>query len=259
MIHFAWTVVLMAAQAVASPVPGPPEKLASCLRPAEIPATPDQKKIAAALDRIEAIAPGSDPLIGHWRTGAAPLCLDHQPFEALGYFTPDPPLIVLDARLTDGGLAAVLVHELRHMVQNDAGLCPTTALSRIEYERQMFVIEADALAITTLYASRARKAGDPSLWRALTTILPHSADVAAAFDRAQHSGATEAGATARAFAAWGQDEDRVEAYHLSSCSAYLDALDRENLLPGTEIMYPDILPDLCLMPEGEFYGCQLLD
>ena len=61
--------------------------------------TPQQARLTALLDRIEATFPGPDPLIA--AAAPAAICLDDRPMEGLGFYEPGSQSLVLDAGLSE--------------------------------------------------------------------------------------------------------------------------------------------------------------
>lgn len=249
---------ILAAGAPILPARAEPAANAACLVTGQTPAAPSvlQARLLAALARVADLAsPGRDPLLTPLDDRAVTLFLDDRPTGALGYFAPDTAEIVLDAGLDDDGLFVVLVHELRHLQQDRRGLCPAPVdLSRTDMLQMVFALEADAQAITTLYAWRKRAAGDPGPWQALTG---HEAFdlIGDSFAAAIAQSSDPAQATAAAFSAWYAEEARVDRYYRATCSDWYDAQDREHRLGATTALPADFSAALCQMPDGAPYDC----
>ncbi|NNU80913.1 hypothetical protein HMH01_10735 [Halovulum dunhuangense] len=220
------------------------------LDPGDPPETAAQRTARALLDALPPDLPLRDLL-------AAPgiaLCIDDRPSEARGAFIPEAGLVTLSAGLSRPAMLAILLHELRHIDQIARGFCPGLDLAMRDYAQATMVMEADAQAIATLLAWRLREGGAPDAWSALET-MPETADIARAFAAAIGDGADIAGATAAAFDQWFGSANRIDAYYLSSCSAYLDALDAGHLLPSYGALSADRLTGLCVLPDGRPYPC----
>ncbi|WP_212524764.1 DUF6782 family putative metallopeptidase [Actibacterium sp. MT2.3-13A] len=231
---------------------------ASCLRPGAPATSPDAAALAALLGRIEDLAPQPDLLIAAWHGSGAALCLSDEPMEARGYFEPLSNRIVLRRDLPEGARFAILIHELRHVEQLSRGFCPTPALDMQEAARLVFGMEADAQAIATLYAWQLRERGDPSAWDALTRI-EHYEDITGRFADAMAEQGDIGIATALAFDQWYQNDWRVEAYYISSCSDHLDRLEAEKRLPGYETLPQGFFAQLCHLPSGRPYDCGIAE
>lgn len=215
--------------------------------------TPQQARLTALLDRIEATFAGPDPLIA--AASPAAICLDDRPMEGLGFYEPDSQSLVLDAGLSDDLLFPILVHELRHVWQYNSSYCPSLALSRSEHLLQIYAMEADAQAIATLYGWAGARAGQPAPWAELEHHY-RTRDIAARFRAAAEAGASEAEAVAAAFAAWYDDPDRVETYYRAACSAWYDALDKAHIGAGSGTLAKGHFDRLCRLPDGSPYPCR---
>lgn len=239
----------------AQAAPGLPPAEA-CLWPGAAPATDNAAALAALLDRIEALAPQPDLLIAAWKRSGAALCLSDQPMEARGYFEPGGNRIVLRRDLPEGARLAILIHELRHVEQLSRGFCPSTNLDMQEAARLVFAMEADAQAITTLYAWQLRQQGFPAAWEALLKIA-HYADITQRFAAAMAEHGDIGIATAFAFDQWYQSDWRTEAYYISGCSDHLDRLEEEKRLPGYDTLPEGYFAQLCRLPSGRPYECTI--
>ncbi|HSP24806.1 MAG TPA: DUF6782 family putative metallopeptidase [Saliniramus sp.] len=184
------------------------------------------------------------------------ICLDPSTIDCRGYFEPQEHLIAVGVALSRLEMTLILAHELRHFDQHRRGYGPSLTVAMSENIRVSFAMEADAQAITTLFAWSAREAGDPALWQALEA-LEHSQDIAAAFEEAVAAGATPAGATRAAFTAWYGSSWRRERYRAAAVTHHLDHLDEAKAIPSSAELPPSHFDGLCRMPDGSNYGCHL--
>ena len=173
-----------------------------------------------------------------------------------GHYEPDEHVIVIGANASLEEKALILAHELRHVDQAARGFAPSIAFDLRENVRQIFALEADAQAITVLFAWSMREAGNPSLWQALKT-LEHAGDMAAPFEAAMQAGEGQAAATRAAFLAWYQSPWRVENYSTAAVGAYLDQLDESRSIQSYRELPRGHFDGLCLMPNGGDYACGL--
>jgi hypothetical protein len=189
------------------------------------------------------------------RISGVAICVDPLMTLFHGYYEPDEHVIVVGADATVAEKALILAHELRHVDQAARGYAPSIAFDMRENVRQIYALEADAQAITVLFAWSMREAGDASLWQALKT-LEHAGDMAAPFEAAIVAGAGQAAATRAAFSAWYRSRWRVESYFTAGAGAYLDQLDETHAIQSYQELPPDHFDRLCLMPNGGNYACR---
>jgi hypothetical protein len=208
--------------------------------------------------RLAIDGPLSDYVTGLLSSADVVLCLDPHAPGCRGYYEPNSRVIALSPDLTFDEKLLVVVHELRHLDQIRRGFVPSLSLDRREYVRLVFALEADAQALTTLYAWSERAAGRPKLWAAAET-LAHYEDMAAAFAAEHGATADPALATRAAFAAWYASDWRREMYYRSACGQYLDQLDGAHRVPRYDALPDGYLDTLCLLPDATNYGCHLID
>lgn len=182
------------------------------------------------------------------------LCLDETLYEELGYYEPKTNRIVLRAGLDQGFQLAILVHEIRHLEQYGRDICPTTAMAVSDYIRSRLALEADAAAIGVYVAWKLREAGTPGPWESLRGWQTHE-DLVTRFAAEIETGGDEVAATAATYAQWFEGRERLDIYGFAICSNYLDALDRDNLLPGKQTLPDDYAARLCVLPDGRPYDC----
>lgn len=233
-----------------------PDPDRSCL-PAPVGAdlTPQQKRLSDLVQRIEAVAPGPDPLLATIRAQGLDLCIVSREMDALGYFAPLSDRIYLSEQVPDPLLFVIVVHEGRHADQYQRGYCPSTDYSVDEILRMSFAIEADAQAVATLYAWQARERGDSGPWDTLVGLARYS-NIADAFDRGMAETGSAVAATARAFDAWYDSAILTTQYFNSVCGAYYDTLDDRHLNPSYELLPEGFFDNLCRLPTGEDYPCE---
>lgn len=185
---------------------------------------------------------------------APTLCLDDSLYEELGYYEPKTNRIVLRAGLDQGFQLAILVHEIRHLEQYGRDICPTPAMVVSDYIRSRLALEADAAAIGVYVAWKLREAGTPGPWESLRGWQTHE-DLVTRFATEIEKGRDEVAATAATYAQWFEGRERLDIYGFAICSNYLDALDRDNLLPGKQTLPDDYADRLCVLPDGRPYDC----
>lgn len=216
------------------------------------------RELSEVAARLAVEGPFSDYLSELLSSFDVALCLDPHAPGCRGYYEPTAQVIALSPDLTFDEKLLVVVHELRHLDQIRRGFVPSLALDRREYVRLVFALEADAQALTTLYAWSERAAGRPELWATAET-LEHYEDIAAAFAAALDAVDDPAPATRAAFAAWYASDWRREMYYRSACGQYLDQLDDAHGVVRYDALPAGYLDDLCLLPDGTNYGCHLTD
>jgi hypothetical protein len=187
-------------------------------------------------------------------TSGLEVCLSFDLFEALGYFEPESNRIVVDAGIDPDLQLVILIHELRHAEQAARGICPDLSLSRQNYARAVWAMEADAFTVSLVVAWDLRRSGEEGPWVALAAT-PRYADITGAFATVMLETQEVAAASEAAFEAWYANEERVERYYLSSCSAYLDELDATHQLPRYGALDPDFYASLCVLPDGTSFAC----
>ncbi|HSP24912.1 MAG TPA: DUF6782 family putative metallopeptidase, partial [Saliniramus sp.] len=143
------------------------------------------------------------------RMSGVEMCVDPLMTLFRGHYEPDEHVIVIGANASVAEKALILAHELRHVDQAARGYAPSIELDMRENIRQIYALEADAQAVTVLFAWSMREAGNPSLWRALKT-LEHVGDIAGLFEAAMLAGAGQTAATRAAFSAWYRSRWRIE-------------------------------------------------
>ncbi len=190
-------------------------------------------------------------------TDQAPtLCLDSELVEEQAFFEPKTNRIVLHSGLNPDFQLAILIHEVRHLEQYARGACPTIAMPLSDYMRSRLALEADAAAIGIYVTWNLRKEGNPGPWASLQSWPTHD-DLIDRFEAEIAATGDEVAATAATYAQWFEDLDRRQMYAFAICSNYLDALDREKMLPGKGPLSEDFAAQLCVLPDGRPYPCVL--
>ncbi|MDF1620272.1 DUF6782 family putative metallopeptidase [Pseudothioclava nitratireducens] len=182
------------------------------------------------------------------------LCLAPNLHDSHGYFEADERRIVIDARLPPALRSTVLIHELRHLQQQDFGTCPAPDLSMTQNARAIYAMEADASAISHVVAWQLRESGQTGMWDALASY-PLQADIAEAFAREMARSGDPRAAASVAFAQWYARAERRELYYIAACSDYLERNDRTHRLPSYARLTPNFFARLCKMPDGHAYSC----
>ncbi|MBR9653153.1 DUF6782 family putative metallopeptidase [Thalassovita aquimarina] len=225
-----------------------------CLAAGTDPHTPPQRRVSGLLRRLAPVLevlPSLQAALG----GQGPdICLSAHLFEEHGYMEADGGRIVLNARLDDDILLAILLHELRHLDQFATSVCPSPDLSMQETARSVMALEADASAVMLLGAWWLRQQGDPGPWRAIED-WPSARDIAARFAEEMAASDTPRSAASAAFDQWYRSPERVEQYYLSICSDYLARVEESKALPRYQLVPPDYFEQLCRLPDGTPYPC----
>lgn len=225
-----------------------------CLAAGAAAQTPEQQRLQGLLDRLAPVLEQL-PSLGAALRGRGPdICLSRHLHEEHGYMEADGGRIVLNARLGDAMLLAILLHELRHLDQSATAICPPPDLSMQETARAVLALEADASAVMLLAAWWLREQGDAAAWRAIGD-WPSARDIAERFAADMAAGGTPASAASAAFDQWYRDPERVEQYYLSSCSDYLARQEETKALPRYQLVPPDYFAQLCHLPDGTPYAC----
>jgi hypothetical protein len=184
------------------------------------------------------------------------LCLDASLVEEQAYFEPKTLRIVVRQGLNPDLQLAVTIHEIRHLEQYGREVCPTIAMTLLDYVRTRQALEADAAAIGVLVAWDLRAAGEAGPWDSLSTWPSHT-DLTARFAAEMAASGDPVRATAATYAAWFDNPERREIYTFVSCVNYLDALDREKAQPGHSAIDARFTATLCNLPDGRPYDCFL--
>jgi hypothetical protein len=231
-----------------------PDYVAQCLLPGEGATATELADLAA----VRAALADETLLGGHLArildASGVVLCRDATARGCRGYFDPEAGVIALRDGLTQDEMMLIAVHELRHLEQSARGFGLSLDYARAEIARQTFALEADAQAIAVLWAWEARAAGRPGPWAALAE-MEHYADLGGAFATAMVAEGDAAAATRATFAAWYASDWRRERYYLTSCTRYLETLERSWRIESYASLPPEHFDDLCLMPDGTNYGC----
>lgn len=234
---------------------GSPAALAkSVCQPA--PYTGGSDDILALAERLtETLAPFAS--LAEALVNQAPiLCIDDSLVEEQAFYEPKTNRIVVRAGLDPDLALAILIHEVRHLEQYSSEICPTTAYTLPDYMRSRLALEADASAVGIYVAWKLRETGVPGPWEQLHAWPTHE-DLVTRFSAEIDAGADEVAATAATFAQWFESRNRREIYAFAICSNYLDALDREKMLPGQKTLPDDFAERLCTLPDGRPYECSL--
>jgi hypothetical protein len=189
-------------------------------------------------------------------TQAPALCIDDSLYDVQGFFEPKTNRIVLRAGLDQDMQLAILLHELRHLEQYGRGACPTIAFTLSDYMRLRLALEADAAAVGVYAAWKLQQSGLPGPLEQLQSWPTHD-DIVTRFKAEIEATGDEVAATSAAFAQWFESDDRRGIYAFAICSNYLDALDTGKMPPGKQTVADDIATRLCVLPDGQAYGCSL--
>ncbi len=208
-----------------------------------------RNEIAIALERF--------PSLGQAFASRLPaLCLSGRMDNAHAYLDVPRNRIVISRSLSKDMQTAVMLHELRHLDQIFTGSCPSDDLAMKEYARAVFAMEADASAISLLVAWDMKESGNGAAWSALSS-WPSQSDIAERFADEMAISGDIALATEAAFTQWYASDDRIRRYYFASCSDYLDRQDADHALPRYQLIGADFLQQLCRLPDGTRYRCNL--
>lgn len=185
------------------------------------------------------------------------ICLDDRDSGAFGYYDYHFNIIVLSEDLTLYEKLVILVHELRHVDHISRGYCQTIAYDMNEVVRLTFAAEADAQAITALFAWRLLN-DQPEVWTALLNFQRYR-DLAEVFEHQMLEHDNELQALLHTFMQWYQSDWRLSMYRASSCMNYLDTLDESHKLATFTKFPDDYFDNFCILPGGNNYGCHLTD
>jgi hypothetical protein len=212
---------------------------------------PALQETQADLTRAALVAPA---YFANFRENPPKICIDDNMLVPRGAYEPGVHRITLNADLGRAHRLVVTLHEIRHLNQFSAGLCPSPQMSREAYTQAVLALEADAMANTLAVAWRLHAAGQASAWEAAQT-LPRYQDIAARFAEEIATDGSIASAMAAAFAQWYRSDWRVGVYRIGACMAQLDRQDATNLLPLYAPLPQDFLSRLCQLPDGTPYAC----
>lgn len=227
-----------------------------CLVPAqEHQATPQTRRLQQ-LQHFLGLAPELEDHLSDqlWLAGSA-ICLDDRKDSARGYYDHHFNIIALRERLSLATQALILAHEMRHIEQVNLGYCLSTHYDINEMVRATYALEADAQAISTLFAWRLKSRGVTQPWQTYLE-LPHYRDIALAFKKERRRGGSLAQATREAFRQWYSSPWRRINYHHQCYTGYLDKLDDENLIQRYRKLPEGFFEGLCKLPDGKSYRCQ---
>ncbi|HSG56738.1 MAG TPA: DUF6782 family putative metallopeptidase [Paracoccaceae bacterium] len=252
--------VVVAAVVSAWPAPARPAGVPVCLEhPYDATDGTEQAQRLAAL--MAGLRPGLMPFrsLADTLEGHKPLvCLSPSLLLESGFLLPEANRIEVDGKLDDAMLTAVLLHELRHLDQVVARICPDDSLAMEQVAQATFALEADANAITLLVAWHMLETGDPSVWNALAD-WPSTTDIVARFAGSMAEHGDPAQAVSDAFDQWYASEERVQRYYIATCSDYLDRRDDSKMLPSYKQLPQDYLDNICRLPDGTPYACRAPD
>ncbi len=185
-------------------------------------------------------------------------CMDDKVDYSYAYYDKIHNLIDLKTYLAFNEQLIFFVHELRHIDQISRGFCPSLDYAVKEMASLTLALEADAQAITTLYAWRMKSNGYPEIWTTLNKIENY-VDIGNAFTKELEESGDELLATRAAFEQWYGAEWRTKNYYFNACLSYWVMQDRNNTPDNYTLLPTDYYKSLCRLPGGENYGCHLTD
>ncbi|MDP5350203.1 MAG: hypothetical protein NWQ32_17715 [Paracoccaceae bacterium] len=254
---FCLSLILVAALNVASPLSAQTLGEPVCLdHPYDAVAGPDQLlRLAGLIDRLRPTLAAFKGLGAALEDRKPRICLTPSLVLESGFLLPDANRIEIDGRLDDAMVTAIMLHELRHLDQVTAQICPDDSLAMAQVAQATFALEADANAITLLVAWHMRRNGEEAVWNALAD-WPSTSDIAARFAASMGDHDDPAQAVAEAFDQWYASEERRQRYYIATCSDYLDRRDDSKKLPSYKQLPQDYLDSVCLLPDGTPYACR---
>lgn len=215
-------------------------------------------RLAGLIDRLRPTLAAFKSLAAALDDRQSRICLTPSLVLESGFLLPDANRIEIDGSLDDAMVTAILLHELRHLDQVAARICPDDSLAMEQVAQATFALEADANAISLLVAWHMRRNGDDSVWNAMAD-WPSTSDIAARFAASMGDHDDPALAVAEAFDQWYASEERRQRYYIATCSDYLDRRDDSKRLPSYKQLPQDYLDTVCLMPDGTPYVCRAPD
>jgi len=227
----------------------------TCLKaPYDVAESIEQREIASLYFEISEALTRFPSLAESLEAREPQICIDHQMDGAYGYLDVERNRIYVSEDLSDDLKLGVLLHEIRHLNQNEIGACPSDDLAMKEYALATFALEADASAISLLIAWDMKEQGDDRAWTGLST-WPTQSDIAARFAEEMEASRSVDIAVAAAFDQWFASEFRRDLYYRSVCSGYLDRQDASKALPQYQKIPSDFYRQLCKLPDGTSYPC----
>jgi hypothetical protein len=228
----------------------------TCLSPPYLPgAEGAEARIASLIGPVTGYLDGYPSLLESFEDSGVRICFASRLDGARAYFEPDNMKIVLEPDLPPALAKGIMLHEIRHLDQYMRGSCVPPRLSMPEHARAVAAMEADASTVSLLIAWELKQTGDPSVWSALAA-WPVQADIAAAMQATFEAGGDTTSAASAAFTQWFAREDRVLLYYRSSCSEYLDRMERTHALSSDGTLADTYLDALCRLPDGTAYACR---
>lgn len=182
------------------------------------------------------------------------LCLSDEMSTAHGFYEVETNRIAVDTRLPAALRTAILLHELRHLWQFGAGVCPTQALAMDQYGLGILALEADASVASLHIAWEMKSGARDGVWEALAA-WPMQTDIAETYARIMTVDGDPGRAASAAFAQWYASDRRVHSYFQAACFGYLDRQDDRKLIPTYEVLAPGFYSALCVLPDGRRYEC----
>ena len=199
-----------------------------------------------------------DPLGLHLLNTATELnpaiCLENRLDGTHGYYDYKYNAIVLQESIGIHQRSITLVHELRHLEQVIEHYGVTTEYDMDETARVRFAVEADAQAMTTLFAWRIRDKEFEWAWNALTELEQYR-DITETFEKEMYRSDSEEKALLVAFRQWYHSDWRVNAYYMNAKSQYLDILDETKKIRQYKTLPAGYFDQLCKLPDGKNYRC----
>ena len=181
-------------------------------------------------------------------------CVDDKADGIYSYYDLKLNVLSIKAHLDFYEQLIFFVHELRHLDAASRGFCPSLEYDVQEMSRLTLASEADAQAVTTLYAWRMKLNGEAEVWPTLAGLDLYG-DIALAFEQEMARSGDEVSATRAAVEQWYASKQRVFSYHLQACLSYLDALEASHKLQSYEPLPEDFFDELCVLGAGDNYGC----
>jgi len=149
-----------------------------------------------------------------------------------------------------------LVHELRHVDLAYRGFKRTIDYDLYEMARLNAASEADAQAITVLFAWQMKSQGTSEVWNTLLELTDY-ADIASIFNDEMKAQGSIVEALRAAFIQWYKVPSRVEGYKYYATENYLSALEGADRLQSYRLLPRNYFYSFCLLPNGDTYKCEL--
>lgn len=193
-------------------------------------------------------------LMNHALKKRVAFCIENRVDGTRGYYDYRFNVLAIRSSLSFYQKVAIVIHELRHVVQVGRGFRQSLDYSMNEMVRMTYAVEADVQAYSVYFAWRLKEKGRPELWDELLNFDRYR-DIAIVFERTMMQSGDEIYSLKQAFIQWYASPWRRANYHQGCCMSYLDSLDESHLIESFEVLPETYFDQLCILPDGRNYGC----